>query len=94
MGRAELARHVEAVVVDVRGDDLRHARVARRHDRCQPYRTNPDDEDRIAQLRTRLVEDGARASREAARQRTEQLERHVVGHLHHSIGGHDGVRGE
>ena len=41
MRGAELLRQLEAVVVDVGGDDLRDARVASRHDRGEPTAPTP-----------------------------------------------------
>src|SRR5690606_37439038 len=94
VSRAELAGHLETVVVHVGGGDRRGARVRRWHDRGEADRPGAHDEHRVAEPGPRFIQRGAGARAEAAREWPHQLDGGVAWHLDQRIRLRQRIGGE
>src|SRR6266516_904786 len=81
--RAQLARKVEAALVDIDRDDGLAAGDFGRHQAGEAHRADPEDGKRIARLRFHAVEYGAGPSLTAAREWADQVQRRILSHSQH-----------
>ena len=91
---AQLARQLEAALVHVDRDDGPASRDLRRHDGAKPHRAAAVHDDRGAERGLEAGEHRPAARLDAAAQGAEQLQLHVIGHLHHVALVGDGVGGK
>jgi hypothetical protein len=80
--------------VEVDRDDRVATDRLGRHQRAEPDRAEPKDDDPFAGLRLEDVEHTACAGLQPAAERTQDLERKVVGHLHRVVHARDRMGGK
>ena len=82
VGRADVARHLEPMIVDIDGDDRIAAGDLGRHQARQSDGADAEHHEGVAALRLHHIEHRAGAGLAAAGQGPQHLDRRIVAHLH------------